>query len=173
MRQVGYTVNGTDNDLRTLEVDTTMLFINPKIGLDYIVTQAASSSPRLRVEAENLCAMISSTGPPRLTRKPSSDRPRIGLEISAGMEHAGGRLFHAIRKSVGADGGIERCGFADRQNVSSYRAGVEWTNVCPMNGLQWYSTVTASQNRITDFGLTRACSRQTSAFRPISPHRAL
>jgi iron complex outermembrane receptor protein len=72
VRQVDYTVQGTDNDLRNLQVDTSMTFINPKFGLDYIVSPSSRVSHLLPVGVASLCAMISLTGSPSLIQKRSN-----------------------------------------------------------------------------------------------------
>ena len=156
MRQVGYTVNGTDNDLRTLEVDTTMLFINPKFGLDYIVSPSsrifASVARGSREPVRNDFIDRTTTAYPKAEQLTDLE---LGWEVSTpewSMQAVG--YFMQYENQLVLTGALNDVGSPIRQNVaSSYRAGVEWTNVWrPMNGLQWYSTVTASQNRITDFG---------------------
>src|SRR5690606_27011607 len=43
VRKVDYTVNGTDSDLKSLNVDQNMTFFNPKMGLNYVVSAHSSA----------------------------------------------------------------------------------------------------------------------------------
>lgn len=157
VRQVGYKVSGTDNDLRTLQVDTTMTFINPKLGLDCILSPSsrifASVARGSREPVRNDFIDRITAAYPKAEQLTDFE---LGWEISTpewSMQAVG--YFMQYENQLVLTGALNDVGSPIRQNVaSSYRAGLEWTNVWrPVNGLQWYSTVTASQNRITDFGI--------------------
>ena len=156
MRQVGYTVNGTDNDLRSLYVDTAMTFINPKLGFDCILNPSsrvfASVAHGSREPVRNDFIDRVTVAYPKAEQLTDLE---LGWEISTSewsMQAVG--YYMQYENKLVLTGALNDVGSPIRQNVaSSYRAGLEWTNVWrPMNGLQWYSTVTASQNRITEFG---------------------
>ncbi len=170
MRQVGYTVNGTDNDLRNLEVDTTMFFVNPKFGFDYIVNPSsrlfASVARGSREPVRNDFIDRATAAYPKAEQLTDLE---LGWEVSTpewSMQAVG--YFMQYENQLVLTGALNDVDSPIRQNVaSSYRAGVEWTNVWrPMNGLQWYSTVTASQNRITDFGFDSGMEPADISFSP-------
>jgi iron complex outermembrane receptor protein len=156
VRQVGYTVNGTDNDLRTLYVDTAMTFLNPKLGFDYILSPSsrvfASVAHGSREPVRNDFIDRVTVAYPKAEQLTDLE---LGWEISTpewSMQAVG--YYMQYENQLVLTGALNDVGSPIRQNVeSSYRAGLEWTNVWrPINGFQWYSTVTASQNRITEFG---------------------
>ena len=170
MRQVSYKVNGTDNDLRTLEVDTTMSFINPKFGLDYIVSPSsrifASVARGSREPVRNDFIDRVTVAYPKAEQLTDLE---LGWEISTpewSMQAVG--YYMQYENQLVLTGALNDVGSPIRQNVaSSYRAGLEWTNVWrPINGLQWYSTVTAAQNRITDFGFDLQMEPADISFSP-------
>lgn len=170
MRTVGYEVSGTDNDLRTLEVDTTMQFINPKFGLDYIVSPSsrvfASVARGSREPVRNDFIDRSTAAYPKAEQLTDLE---VGWEVSTpkwSMQAVG--YYMKYKNQLVLTGALNDVDSPIRQNVSnSYRAGLEWTNVWrPVNGLQWYSTVTASQNRITDFGFGLGMEPADISFSP-------
>jgi len=170
LRQVGYHVSGTDNDLRTLAVDTTMSFINPKIGFDCLLNSSsrvfASVARASREPVRN--DFIDRIGDAYPKAEQLTDI-ELGWEISTpewSMQAVG--YYMQYENQLVLTGALNDVGAPIRQNVAnSYRAGLEWTNVWrPMNGLQWYSTVTASQNRITEFGFDLNMEPADISFSP-------
>lgn len=155
LRQVGYRVNGTDNDLRTLQVDTLMTFFNPKLGFDCMFSTSsrifASVARGSREPVRNDFIDRVTTAYPKAEQLTDLE---LGWEISSpawSMQAVG--YFMQYENQLVLTGALNDVGSPIRENVaSSYRAGLEWTNVWrPLNGFQWYSTVTASQNRITQY----------------------
>jgi len=156
VRQVGYQVSGTDNDLRTLAVDTSMTFINPKIGLDWVFSPSsrafASVALASREPVRNDFIDRVTLAYPKAEQLTDLE---LGWEISIptwSMQAVAYYMQYANQLVL--TGALNDVGSPIRQNVaSSYRAGLEWTNSWrPRNGFQWYSTVTLSQNRIKEFG---------------------
>jgi iron complex outermembrane receptor protein len=170
VRQVDYTVEGTDNDLRTLQVDTSMTFINPKFGLDYIVSPSsrvfASVARGSREPVRNDFIDRVTVTYPKAEQLTDFE---LGWEISTpewSMQAVG--YYMQYENQLVLTGALNDVGSSIRQNVtSSYRAGLEWTNIWrPRNGFQWYSTVTASQNRITEFGFDLGMEPADISFSP-------
>ena len=170
VRQVGYQVAGTDNDLRTLMVDTAMAFVNPKLGVDYLVS---SSSRVFASIAKGSREPVRNDFIDRLTDAyPKAEQLldiELGWEISMpewSMQAVAYNMQY--ENQLVLTGALNDVGSPVRQNVaSSYRRGLEWTNVWrPFNGFQWYSTVTASQNRITDFGFDLGMEPADISFSP-------
>ena len=170
VRQVGYRVSGTDNDLRTLQVDTAMTFINPKLGFDCMLSSSsrvfASIARGAREPVRNDFIDRVTVAYPQAEQLTDFE---LGWEISTpewSMQAVG--YYMKYENQLVLTGALNDVGSPIRQNVeSSYRAGLEWTNVWrPVNGFKWYSTVTASQNRITEFGFELGMKPADISFSP-------
>lgn len=154
-RYVDYSALGPDNDQRFINVDTTMFFFNPKLGLNR------------RFSNNNRAYLSYSVGHREPTRNDFIDAlpgvvpvPEQMHDIEVGYEGRTGRLAYAAnayfmyyRNQLVLTGELNDVGSPIRTNVpESYRAGIElmgsWN---PIPSLKIEANYTYSQNKITEF----------------------
>lgn len=154
-RHVGYQVSGTDNDLRSLHVDTSMVFVNPKIGADWVINH------RNRVFTSVAQASREPVRTDYIDRATAAyPKPEHLTDVEAGWEYAtdrwsvqAGAFYMQYRNQLVLTGALNDTGSPIRQNVDrSARVGLEWTQEWrPINGVKWYATATLSDHRIASF----------------------
>ena len=154
-RQVGYQVHGTDNDLRVLDVDTVMAFLNPKVGADWLINDqnrafiSVAQASREPVRTDYIDRATS-----------AYPLPEHLTDVELGWEHSTSTwsiqavaFYMRYANQLVLTGALNDTGSPIRQNVDrSYRAGLEWTQEWrPFNGFKWYGTTTLAINRIEAF----------------------
>ena len=154
-RQVQYEVSGVDQDQRLLDVDTTMIFLNPKGGMDWLIN-------------DNQKMFLSiARGSREPVRTDFIDRASEAYPLAeqltdfeAGWESSHSKwsvqcvaYFMRYRNQLVLTGALNDVGAPVRQNVDrSYRAGLENTvRWNPSPQVSWQGTATFSQNRIEAF----------------------
>ena len=158
VRQVEYKVMGTDNDLRSLQVDTTMSFVNPKIGADWLLDDA------------NRMFVSLARGSREPVRNDFIDRsieayPKAETltDLELGWEHGTSNwsieavAYHMrYQNQLVLTGALNDVGSPVRVNVdSSQRTGLELScNWRPGGGFTWFGTATRSSNTIDAFNET-------------------
>jgi iron complex outermembrane recepter protein len=152
LRQVGYEVIGSDNDLRMLQVDTTMAFVNPKFGADWLFNDAnrmfVSVARGSREPVRNDFIDRSSDAYPKAETL---------TDVELGWEHGTRHwsmeavAYHMrYQNQLVLTGALNDVGSPVRMNVeASKRTGLELSlNWRPGNGFTWFGTVTQSVNTI-------------------------
>lgn len=155
VRTVNYSTNGIDNDLRTLDVDTSFVFFNPKAGLNIQL------NPKLRSYAS---VSIGNREPVRndFIDNPVNKRPKhetlidyeVGLDYqSKKMRLQGNAYFMDYKNQLVLTGELNDVGSPVRTNVDkSYRAGIELIGEFLVSKhITFNFNATYSQNKINDF----------------------
>lgn len=155
LRQVGYKVSGIDNDLRTLNVDTTLTFFNPKAGITYAFNNESQSYFSVAVANHEPNRNDYIDAPPGVTPKHETL-----IDFEGGYRYANnkwafnGNLYYmAYDNQLVLTGAVNDVGGAIRQNVDqSFRRGIEIElgyRITPKLSLS--ANGTFSQNKINSF----------------------
>ncbi len=154
-RLVTYEFEGFDNDGNLVEQDDRLFFFNPKVGLNYALT-----------EKQNLYAYfgIGNKEPNRndYTESSPSSRPKhetlynaeLGYRYQANDLNFGANLyFMDYKNQLALNGQINDVGAATRINIEdSYRAGIELDAALKLKQGVYFSTaLTLSQNKVKIF----------------------
>ena len=155
VRQVGYQVEGTDNDLRALEVDTSMTFFNPKIGADWLLNDASrlffSVARGSREPVRNDFIDRASEIYPKAETLTDFE---LGLQHVVGNWSMEAVAYHMLyQNQLVLTGALNDVGSAVRTNVDeSQRSGMELSlNWRPGGAFSWFGTATGSINTIDRF----------------------
>lgn len=155
VRSIAYSNVGTDNDLRDLNVDTSFLFFNPKVGLNYQVSDKilayGSFSVANREPVRN-----------DFIDNPKNAQPNhetlydyeVGLEGRFKKFKGQANLYYMdYTNQLVLTGALNDVGSSIRDNVeSSYRAGIELSGSIKLTDkLEWNVNTTLSQNKIKEF----------------------
>jgi len=154
-RQVIYSIDGTDNDLTQLAVNDRLFFLNPKAGMDWMMSPfnrffaSISQGNREPVRTDYVDRVTS--------EKPL---PETMTDWELGWEHdrkvwalQAVAFYMRYHNQLVLTGALNDTGSPIQQNVDrSYRAGLEWSSVWrPKEGVTWQGTATWSLNRIDSF----------------------
>ena len=155
VRSVDYATAGIDNDLKTLAIDTSFIFFNPKAGLSYKLND------EMRVFAS---VAVANREPVRndFIDNPSDDQPSNEnlIDYEFGIDRKGKKTtlqanlyYMNYKDQLILTGELNDVGSPVRMNVDkSYRAGVElMAGVVLSNKLRLKMNATLSQNKIADF----------------------
>lgn len=156
VRRVGYSLHGIDDDYGVIDYDSTHLFFNPKVGLNFRI----DNHQRLY-----LVAGISNREPNRTDIKESfAEGTRmkhetlldieLGYQLSQKNFHFEGNLYAMLYKNqLTATGVVTESGYNLMENVDkSYRIGAELVagyQFCKQFSLE--GNVTLSMNKILDY----------------------
>tara|TARA_R110002050_G_scaffold204327_1_gene339678 strand:+ start:163931 stop:166468 length:2538 start_codon:yes stop_codon:yes gene_type:complete len=154
-RKVDYLVTGIDNDLRTLSVDTTLQFINPKAGLTFDLNNES------RVYGSFAVANHEPNRSDYIDAKPGViPSPETMYDYELGYKYAKNKFsasangyYMDYRDQLVLTGAINDVGGAVRQNVAnSYRMGIELElGYRITKELTWSVNGTFSQNKIKEY----------------------
>ncbi|MDA0304035.1 MAG: TonB-dependent receptor [Bacteroidetes bacterium] len=157
-RQVAYSIVGTDNDQTKLAVDDRLFFLNPKVGIDWLM------SPESRFFGSIAQGNREPVRTDYIDRVAGSQPlPESMTDWELGWEHDGANwslqavaFYMDYRNQLVLTGALNDTGSPIQQNVDrSHRAGVEWMSAWhPKDGLSWQGTATGSVNRIESFSET-------------------
>lgn len=154
-RQVDYRVNGTDNDLSELSVDTRLGFWNPKVGLNYDLEDrgAVYASMSVGNREPNRNDFIDARPGQTPTHETLYDW-EAGYRVRLNKVAFNANLYYMdYRNQLVMTGQLNDVGSAIRVNVpKSYRAGIELEGVWAITKqLNWNANVTFSRNKISEF----------------------
>lgn len=166
IRSVMYQTNGTDNDLRSYDIDTSFLFFNPKIGINYFLNY------KNRFYAS---AAVGNKEPNRNdfvdALNPSLVKPESMTDIEIGYQHQH-KIFDLsingywmnYKDQLVLTGELNDVGAPLRTNVAkSYRRGLEFELKSKNNaGINVGVNSTFSENKISSF--TETLYDYTSGF---------
>lgn len=155
IRTIDYKTAGTDNDLVNYDIDETFTFLNPKFGINYVLSQSSSLyasyaiGNREPVRSDFIDA-LDGEAPEHETLH----------NIEAGYKVATQRLatqinfyYMGYENQLVTTGALNDVGSAIRTNVDkSYRMGIEASAAYRLsNDLVWNVNVALSQNKIASF----------------------
>ena len=154
-RKVDYSTAGVDNDLKVLNVDTSFTFLNPKLGLNYNI------SDKMRLFAS---IAVANREPVRndFIDNPSNAQPsheslmdyELGFDFANRKASFQANIFYMdYTNQLILTGELNDVGSSVRTNVDeSFRAGLEMsTNVVLSDKLKFRWNATLSQNKIAEF----------------------
>ena len=160
IRSVLYTADGVDADLQNVLINDDLLFFNPKIGVDYIVSSSSRGYASVAIANREPA------------RSDYLDRPSWGgasiqherlIDFEVGYRYVAKRwaaeigLYHMDYKDqLIATGMLNDVGSSVRVNVpSSFRQGVEFQAGVELHSrVRWDGNVTVSRNKISLFSET-------------------
>jgi iron complex outermembrane recepter protein len=155
VRKVGYYIKGDDNQQRQQLHDVNYLFVNPKLGLTYSLSDRGTAY---------LSYSVANREPNRDDFTESNKQiplnPETLHDIEAGYKFQNNRFAGSIggylmnyKNQLVLTGQLNDVGNGIRVNVpESYRAGVEFEAVILLsNKLKWNANATLSQNKIKNF----------------------
>ena len=160
IRSVLYTADGVDADLQNVLINDDLLFFNPKIGVDYILSSLSRGYASVAIANREPA------------RSDYLDRPSWGAEsiqherlidFEVGYRYVAKRwaaeigLYHMDYKDqLIATGMLNDVGSSVRVNVpSSFRQGVEFQAGMELHSrVRWDGNVTVSRNKINLFSET-------------------
>ena len=154
-RRVDYTVNGTDNDLTALEVDTSLDFWNPKLGINLDLEERGSLYASFSVgnREPNRNDFVDARPGQTPTHETLYDW-EAGYRLRLNKLALGANLyFMDYRNQLVLTGALNDVGSSIRVNVpKSYRAGIEIEGAWAITKeLSWNANLTLSRNRIHNF----------------------
>ncbi len=155
-RGIGYKINGDDNDGLDLLVDTTMHFVNPKLGFNYKLNNKTSAYASVAVANREpnrndfISASVVNENIKHETLVDYEFGIRIGRETLA-FEANG--YFMDYKNQLVLTGELDDVGSNLRRNIdNSYRLGIElqahWN---PIDKVTWSPNLTLSRNKIEAF----------------------
>ena len=156
VRTLKYSLRGSDDDYDNLDYDTNYLFFNPKVGVNYRISEnqrlylVAGMSNREPTRADIKDAMHMGD-----TIKPETMVDiEFGYQIRQAKYHIEANLYAMLYKDqLVASGLVSNSGYALMENVhKSYRMGIEL--VGGYNVARWFSldgNLTLSMNKIVDY----------------------
>ncbi len=155
-RFISYSLHGTDDDYGRLDYDTTHLFFNPKVGVNYRISDSqrayfvAGIANREAARADIKEALGNNT---RMNHETMLDL-ELGYQLQKQDYHLEGNLYAMLYKDqLVANGKVTNSGYALMDNVEkSYRIGIELVGgyrFCKQLSLD--GNLTLSMNRIADY----------------------
>ena len=156
-RYIDYKVDGRDNDQRTLDIDETYHFINPKLGANYSLNESTKVYAFLAIgnREPNRADLVD--------QDTAANKAETMRNIEVGVEKQERNYKLAINaylmdydNQLVATGQLNDVGSPLRQNVKrSYRAGVEMQLAFALTSkISWSLNGTLSQNKIVNFNET-------------------
>jgi iron complex outermembrane recepter protein len=153
-RNVDYKTSGVDNDLRTISIDETFNFINPKAGLTYFINNknkayfSVAVANREPSRTDYLDAALTQPEPETLIDY------EFGIERNVSKYRSALNLFYMdYNNQLIATGELNDVGALVKTNVAeSFRAGAEIQlayQITPK--LKWEANYTYSINQISNF----------------------
>ncbi len=155
LRNISYSATGIDSDQRTIDVDTSFAFFNPKAGLSYAFNSrhkiAGSFSVANREPVRN---DFIDAQPGQVPGHESLYDGELSYTFKSRKVMAGANLYYMMYKNqLVLTGALNDVGSAIRTNVDdSYRRGIElYFAVQPFNKFKWQGNLTLSQNKIESY----------------------
>lgn len=156
LRRVAYSLHGIDDDYGLIDYDSTHLFFNPKVGLNYrldnrqrlyLVAGISNREPN-RTDIKESCAEGS-----HMNHETLLDI-ELGYQLSERNFHLEGNLYAMLYKNqLTATGVVTESGYSLMENVDkSYRIGAELVagyQFCKQFSME--GNVTLSTNKILDY----------------------
>jgi iron complex outermembrane recepter protein len=155
IRTIGYTTEGNDSDLATIDVDKNFFFFNPKAGLTYALDGASqlyasySVAHREPIRSDFIDAPAGKVPSPEMLGNWEAGYKNAGKRYSAGAN----LYLMDYRDQLVLTGEVNDVGSSVRTNVAdSYRAGIELQGSLQLsNQFTWNANLTVSRNKIKEF----------------------
>ncbi len=154
-RRINYSFLGFDRDLKNVQQQSTMNFINPKVGLTYNVTDNSNVYASLAVGNREPNRNDFTNSSPASRPKPENLKDfEAGYRYASQNFVAGINGFYMLYKNqLVLTGSLNDVGGAIRTNIDdSYRAGVEVNGKVRITPeLSWAANATVSTNKVKNF----------------------
>ncbi|MES2810149.1 MAG: TonB-dependent receptor [Bacteroidota bacterium] len=154
-RRINYSFLGFDRDLKNVQQQSTMNFINPKVGLTYNVTDNSNVYASLAVGNREPNRNDFTNSSPASRPKPENLKDfEAGYRYASQNFVAGINGFYMLYKNqLVLTGSLNDVGGAIRTNIDdSYRAGVEVNGKVRITPeLSWAANATLSTNKVKNF----------------------
>ncbi len=155
-RNIGYSIDGVDDDMRDITQDHTFNFFNPKLGISWQMTekQNAYASVSVANREPNRDNFIDANPLQPMPQPETLYDAESGYSFTSSRFSINSNLYYMYYKDqLVLTGEINDVGAPVMINVpSSYRAGIEVAAKVMLTGnLKWESSVTLSRNKIKSF----------------------
>ncbi len=155
-RNIGYSIDGIDDDMRDITQDHTFNFFNPKLGISWQMTekQNAYASVSVANREPNRDNFIDANPLQPMPQPETLYDAESGYSFTSSRFSINSNLYYMYYKDqLVLTGEINDVGAPVMINVpSSYRAGIEVAAKVMLTGnLKWESSVTLSRNKIKSF----------------------
>jgi iron complex outermembrane receptor protein len=155
-RNIGYSIDGVDDDMRDITQDHTFNFFNPKLGISWQMTekQNAYASVSVANREPNRDNFIDANPLQPMPQPETLYDAESGYSFTSSRFSINSNLYYMYYKDqLVLTGEINDVGAPVMINVpSSYRAGIELAAKVMLTGnLKWESSVTLSRNKIKSF----------------------
>jgi iron complex outermembrane receptor protein len=154
-RRINYSFLGFDRDLKNVQQQSTMNFINPKVGLTYNVTDNSNVYASLAIgNREPNRNDFTNSSPASRPKSENLKDFEAGYRYAAQNFSAGINGFYMLYKNqLVLTGSLNDVGGAIRTNIDdSYRAGVEVNGKVRITPeLSWAANATVSTNKVKNF----------------------
>ncbi|MBI9065961.1 MAG: TonB-dependent receptor [Salinivirgaceae bacterium] len=158
VRDIKYTMSGTDDDLEALDQDNHWFFVNPKVGVNYQINQQQRAYASFAIaNREPARADLKEALKEGGTSTPSHETLNdieLGYQIKNTSYAFGINAFYMLYKNQLVNTGEKNSvGYNIMTNVeNSFRRGIELMGgIQILKNLSWNGNVTLSQNRINDY----------------------
>ncbi len=158
VRDIKYTMRGSDDDLELLDQDNYYTFINPKLGINYQINQQQRAYASFAIaNREPARADLKEALKKGATQKPTYETLNdieVGYQIKQVKYLVGINVYYMIYNNQLVNTGERNSvGYPIMTNVkNSFRRGVEviW-GLSILDNLNWNANFTYSQNKIKDY----------------------
>jgi iron complex outermembrane receptor protein len=153
-RFITYELEGTDNDLRNIQADTSWSFINPKIGASYAKGKNRFYGSFSVANREPTRGDIIDAVPGTSPKHETLNDLEIGYSYTASKFAFNANIYNMMyTNQLVLTGEVNDVGSAIRTNVDeSYRRGIELiAGVNITKKLNWQVNMTVSENKIESF----------------------
>ncbi len=156
LRNITYDIMGIDNDMVNLNIDTSMTFVNPKLGLNYQISNQQSIYASLAVanREPDRNDFVSNFVQSRTVMHETLYDYEAGWKMQTEkLSLQANAYFMDYKNQLVLTGELDDVGSNLRTNVpSSYRAGIELTAaISVLENLIWSPNFTLSRNKIKSF----------------------
>lgn len=158
VRDIKYTMSGTDDDLVILDQDNHWTFLNPKMGVNYQINQQqrayASFAIANREPARADLKEALKNGGTQIPTHETLNDIELGYQVKQTNYAIGINVYYMIyNNQLVNTGELNSVGYPIMTNVkNSFRQGIEviW-GLKILNNLEWDANLTLSQNKIQDY----------------------
>ncbi len=156
LRGINYSVLGDDNDLAQLNIDTSMLFFNPKLGVNFALSDSLSfyASAAVANREPDRNDFVSA----HINNQSLKHESLLDIELGTRstfkkLSLSANAYYMKYKNQLVLSGELDDVGSSLRVNVpDSYRMGVELSAIYqPTSKLIWKPNLTLSRNKIKEF----------------------
>lgn len=155
VRNVAYETKGIDNDLNPYDVDESLTFFNPKVGLTYSLADQMSVYGSFAIgNREPVRSDYIDANPGEIPEHETLQNLEMGVrKYGSSFSYEANFYFMNYENQLVLTGAVNDVGSGIRVNVpKSYRAGVELSTIYKFNDqLTWNANLALSRNKIEKF----------------------